>query len=66
MAAFAELSPCPCGLPYEDVRDHCLGEGMICKAFRRGSRTEICGELLADHPHRFPAGKCFKIYYSYC
>jgi hypothetical protein len=43
---------CPCGLPYEDVRDlRLIGAGGVCTAFRKGSRTEVCGELLADHPH---------------
>jgi len=48
-----ETIPCPCGLTQEQLDRHGLvGAGGICTAFRRGSRAELCGELLADHPHQ--------------
>ena len=69
-AAFAELLPCPCGLPYEDVREACLANKFICPAPRRANRSVQCGELLADHPYRPafqapPAGKLLNTIHIY-
>ena len=45
--------PCPCGLPYEDVRDlRLVGEGGVCTALNRENQNVQCGVLLANHPHR--------------
>jgi hypothetical protein len=42
---------CPCGLTQAQLDKHNLvGDGGVCTAFKKGSRTERCGELLADHP----------------
>jgi hypothetical protein len=47
------MTTCPCGLTQEQLDRHGLvGPGGVCTAFRKGSRTETCGELLADHPHQ--------------
>gem|GEM_PF-6923605 len=46
-----QMNPCPCGLTREEVlAGRLVGSGGVCTAFRRGSRTELCDELLADHP----------------
>jgi hypothetical protein len=43
--------PCPCGLTQDELdRRALVGPGGVCTAFKIGSRTETCGELLADHP----------------
>jgi hypothetical protein len=53
ISKMSSVLSCPCGLPYEDVNRHGLvGPGGVCTAFKRGSRTDFCGELLADHPHQ--------------
>jgi len=55
---------CPCGLTQEQLDRHGLvGAGGVCTAFRKGSRTDACGELLADHPHTpaVPATETVKI-----
>ena len=42
--------PCPCGLPYEDVRDlRLVGKGGVCTAPNIENQN---GALLANHPHR--------------
>jgi hypothetical protein len=41
---------CPCGLNFEDVREHCLVNGFICPA--PDAEGNPCGCRLADHPHR--------------
>ena len=42
---------CPCALTRAEVLSaHLIGDGGVCTAFKKGSRTERCGELLADHP----------------
>lgn len=47
------MTNCHCGLTYEALLavPSLVGVGGVCTAFRKGSRSERCGELLADHPH---------------
>jgi hypothetical protein len=55
---------CPCGLTQEKILKATaifLGPGGVCKAIRRGSKTEECGEPLGDHP----AGKGLIILVDY-
>jgi hypothetical protein len=43
-----QVLPCPCGLPYEDVKDACKANGFICPAPREDRSP--CGMRLAAHP----------------
>jgi hypothetical protein len=41
---------CPCGLPYEDVRDACKANQFICNAPWADRSGAICGKPLGAHP----------------
>jgi hypothetical protein len=42
---------CPCGLPYEDVRDACKANRFICPAPWADGSEQICGRPLGAHPY---------------
>jgi hypothetical protein len=46
----------PCGDTFEFLDSHpnLVGDGGLCIAFKRGSKTERCGKPAIDHPHAPP------------
>ncbi len=60
-SSVTEAGQCPCGLPYEDVRDlRLVGAGGVCTALDENGSP--CGRRLADHPHT-QAGKPMICYF---
>jgi hypothetical protein len=49
-----QASSCPCGLPYEDVKDACKANGFICPAPWADGSGKICGGPLGAHPREKP------------
>lgn len=49
----------PCGYTFEFLDSHpnLVGDGGLCIAFKRGSKTERCGEPAIDHPHAPPGNE---------